>query len=134
MPEFTGVHHIALTVSDLAVSVPFYGKVFGVAPIAELTGDSFARRVFRPIPSTSVGLTQHDPALAGPFTPLRPGLDHVGFGCADRASIDEWAAHLDNIGIEHSGIVDDGTGTSLSFKDPDNIALEFYVSALASGV
>lgn len=134
MPEFTGVHHIALSVSDLDVSVPFYEKLFGVPPVAHLIGDTFVRRVFRPLPTMSVGLTQHDPHFDGPFTPTRPGLDHVGFGCPDRVSIEAWARHLDELGIAHSAIVEGETGTSLSFKDPDSIALEFYLSGVASGV
>ncbi len=32
MPTFTGIHHVALTVLDLRVSVPFYEKVLGRSP------------------------------------------------------------------------------------------------------
>jgi catechol-2,3-dioxygenase len=61
-----------------------------------------------------------------PFQERRPGLDHVSFGCASRAELVEWAARLDRLGIAHGGILDAGYGSGLSFRDPDNIALELF--------
>ena len=60
------------------------------------------------------------------FDPRRRGLDHVSFGCADREDLAKWAAHLDELGIPHGGIQDAGYGSGVSFRDPDNIALEFF--------
>lgn len=134
MPVISGIHHVALTVSDLEVSVPFYERLWGSEPVAAMTGESFIRRIFRPAPGLTLGLTQHQAPIDEPFDPRRPGLDHVGFACADRASVVEWANHLDAVGIAHSDIVDADDATALSFKDPDNIALEFYVSAGPEGV
>jgi len=37
-----------------------------------------------------------------------------------------WAARLDALGIQHGGICDAGYGSGLSFRDPDNIALELF--------
>jgi hypothetical protein len=48
----------------------------------------------------------------------------VSFGCASRAELTEWAARLDALGVAHGEIVDAGYGSGLSFRDPDNIALE----------
>ena len=63
---------------------------------------------------------------AAPFEERRPGLDHVAFACADRAELAAWADRLDELGIAHGGIVDAGYGSGVSFRDPDNIALEFF--------
>ena len=60
------------------------------------------------------------------FTEFRAGLDHVGFGCANRAELERWVDRLDTLGIEHGGIVDERYGSGLSFRDPDGIALEFF--------
>ena len=60
------------------------------------------------------------------FEEHRPGLDHVAFGCANRAELEEWEAHLNSLGIAHGGIVDAHYGSGLSFRDPDNIALELF--------
>ena len=37
-----------------------------------------------------------------------------------------WVTRLDELGIEHGGIVDAHYGSGLSFRDPDGIALEFF--------
>jgi catechol-2,3-dioxygenase len=52
------------------------------------------------------------------------GLDHVSFGVADRAALEEWVAWLDDLGIPHSSIQDDQVPVSVTFADPDGIALE----------
>ena len=36
------------------------------------------------------------------------------------------ADHLNTLGVAHGGIVDAPYGSGLSFRDPDNIALEFF--------
>ena len=127
MPEFTGIDHLAITVSDLEVSLPFYERLWGMTHADELGGDTFHRAIFRLPGGTTVGLTQHDAPINEPFSPLRPGMDHVGFGVATRDELQRWVIHLDAAGIEHSGLVDVSYGSALSVKDPDGTALEFFV-------
>jgi catechol-2,3-dioxygenase len=63
---------------------------------------------------------------ADPFDERRPGLDHLAFGCANRSELQEWESRLNELGISNGGIVDAPYGSVLSFRDPDNIALEFF--------
>ena len=60
------------------------------------------------------------------FDELRPGLDHIGFGCAGRGELQRLQAHLDELGVQHGGITEDEHGYGLSFRDPDDIALECW--------
>ena len=60
------------------------------------------------------------------FDEHRPGLDHLSFGVVDRAELKVWQARLQELGIPHGEIVDAHYGSGLSFRDPDNIALEFF--------
>ena len=59
-------------------------------------------------------------------TSARPGLDHLAFACANRAELEQWESKLNELGIENGGVVDAPYGSGLSFRDPDNIALEFF--------
>lgn len=131
MPETPSINHVAMSVTDLETSEPFYTRLFGAEPAMTLTDGPFHRRVFALAGGQLFGLTQHDTARSGTrFDPATPGLDHVGFTCADRAEVAAWQTHLDQVGIDHSGIVEAEYGWALSFKDPDGNALEFF--ALAS--
>jgi catechol-2,3-dioxygenase len=123
MPAIT---HVALTVSDLSVSVPWYSRVLGVEPVLDEDTGPF-RHVVYLLGTTLFGLHGFpDLASAAAFDERRPGLDHVAFGCADRDELQKWVARLDELGIEHGGIVDAHYGSGLSFRDPDNIALELF--------
>ncbi|HET7742928.1 MAG TPA: VOC family protein [Mycobacterium sp.] len=125
---FAPLAHVAVTVRDLAVSVPWYRALIGADPVLdEDTDGGFRHVVFLIGDGMLFGLHQHKtPAPDGDFSEYRVGLDHVGFGCPNRAALEEWATTLDALGIKHGGVVDAGYGSGLSFRDPDGIALEFF--------
>jgi catechol 2,3-dioxygenase-like lactoylglutathione lyase family enzyme len=125
---FPPLAHVALTVRDLSVSVPWYQALFDSEPVLdEDTDPDMHHTVFLLGNGTLVGLHQHTtPAPADGFTEFHVGLDHVGFGCADRAELEQWARRLDDLGVTHGGIKDASYGSGVSFRDPDGIALEFF--------
>jgi glyoxylase I family protein len=126
MPEFPALTHVAVTVSDLDASRAWYQRLFGADPVLDEDTGPFHHVVWL-LGGTLFGIHQHaDASSAAPFDELRPGLDHVAFGCTDRAELERWETQLDSIGIEHGGIIDAPYGSGLSFRDPDNIALEFF--------
>jgi catechol-2,3-dioxygenase len=125
---FPALNHVALTVRDLDVSAPWYRALIGADPVLdEHTDAGFRHLVWTFDNGTVFGIHQHDRAVPDAnFTEFQAGLDHVGFGCANRAELQTWVERLDNLGIEHGGIVDAHYGSGLSFRDPDGIALEFF--------
>ena len=122
---FPTITHVALTVSDLATSVPWYEKLFDAKPVLDEDTGPF-RHVVWALGSTLVGLHQFPDAAPGEFDERRTGLDHLAFACANRVELEQWEARLDELGIAHGGIVDAPYGSGLSFRDPDNIALELF--------
>ena len=128
MTTFPPLSHVALTVRDLSVSVPWYEDLFDADPVIdEDTEPNFHHTVFMLGNSTLIGLHQHaTPAPPGRFSEFRVGLDHVSFGCADREELEKWTSRLDELGVEHGGIKDAAYGSGVSFRDPDGIALEFF--------
>ncbi len=126
--EFPPLTHVALTVRDLAVSVPWYEALLDAKPVLdEDTDPDFHHTVYLLGTGTLLGLHQHKtPAAAGTFTEHNVGLDHVAFGCANRGELEKWADRLDELGIAHGGIKDAAYGSGVSFRDPDNLPLEFF--------
>ena len=123
MPAIT---HVALTVTDLAVSEAWYTEVLGVPPVLDEDTGPF-RHIVYSIGGTLLGLHGF-PQLnsSASFDERRPGLDHVSFGVTSRDELVHWAERLDELGIPHGEILDAGYGSGLSFRDPDNIALELF--------
>jgi glyoxylase I family protein len=128
MQPFPPITHVALTVRDLSISVPWYERLLDAEPVLdEDTDPDFHHTVYLLGNGTMIGLHQHGtPAPAERFSEHRVGLDHVAFGCASRAELEKWALRLDELGVEHGGIKDATYGSGVSFRDPDGIALELF--------
>jgi catechol-2,3-dioxygenase len=127
VPDFPAVTHVALTVTDLSRSRPWYEKLFGSKPVIDEDTGPFHHVVWVVGSETLVGIHQFpDLHATEPFDERRPGLDHLAFACASRSELEQWKAKLDDLGIANGGVVDASYGSGLSFRDPDNIALEFF--------
>ncbi len=128
MPDFPGLAHVALTVKDMEVSGPWYRRLLGADPVLdEHTDAGFRHLVWLLDGGTLLGIHQHERGVPDErFSEFRVGLDHVGFGCANRGELEKWMDRLNELGISHGGVVDAGYGSGLSFRDPDGIALEFF--------
>jgi len=128
--EFPPLAHVALTVRDLSVSVPWYSALFDADPVIdEDTDPNMHHTVYLLGGGTLVGLHQHERGTPDErFSEFRVGLDHVSFGCESRVDLEKWSRRLDELGIEHGDIKDASYGSGLSFRDPDGIALEFFTA------
>jgi glyoxylase I family protein len=126
MADFPTMTHVAVTVSDLTVSVPWYQALLGSDPVLDEDTGPFHHTVFL-VGDLLFGLHQHTSRGAvTTFDELNVGLDHVAFGVPNRAELAAWAGRLDEMGVAHGDIVDAHYGSGLSFRDPDNIALELF--------
>lgn len=127
MPEFLTIAHVTLTVSDLNRSVPWYERLFDAKLVLDEEPGPFRRAVLLIGSQTVIGLNQFpDPADSLPFNERRVGLDHLAFACSSRSELEAWKVRLDELSIVNGGVVDAVYGSGLSFRDPDNIALEFF--------
>jgi catechol 2,3-dioxygenase-like lactoylglutathione lyase family enzyme len=122
----TAVHHVRLTVSDVARSEAFYTGLLGFARVIELP-----RGVLLSNGSTLLGLAPPPNAASAPagdcFDENRVGLDHLSFAVESSAALTAALAVLDTRGVPHGEIIDYGPALGicvLAFRDPDNIQLE----------
>lgn len=127
MAGFPGIGHVAVTVNDLDRSREWYSKLFGSDPVLDEDTGSFYHVVFALDGGALFGLHTHSTPNDQPdFSEFRTGLDHVAFGVASRSDLESWEKKLDEMGIPHGGIKDAPYGSGLSFRDPDNLPLEFF--------
>lgn len=130
MPRITGFHHISLTVLDADKSEEFYTKAFKFVRVIEIPdqeGRGFKRVLAHPS-GMILGFSVHAANDGASFSEFRTGLDHFAFTVESRGALDEWAAHLEGVGIEHSEIRDTGVGNLMTVRDPDNIQVELWAN------
>jgi catechol 2,3-dioxygenase-like lactoylglutathione lyase family enzyme len=121
------VHHITLTVSDLARSTDFYTGHFGFQPLVDLG----SRRLLTNSHFILAVTLPSDPNAPVPdgdrFSENRIGLDHVSLSVGSRAELEAAAAYFDEQGVPRGEIKDLGSGFGvyvMAVRDPDNIQLE----------
>jgi catechol 2,3-dioxygenase-like lactoylglutathione lyase family enzyme len=125
--DFPGLGHVAVTVTDIDRGREWYSKLFGSQPVLDEDAGTFFHVVWALGGGALFGIHTHPRENDQPdFSEFRTGLDHVAFACSSRADLASWEKRLDELGIQHGGIVDAPYGSGLSFRDPDNLPLEFF--------
>ncbi|MEZ0493808.1 VOC family protein [Kineococcus sp. TBRC 1896] len=131
----TGIHHVRLTVTDIARSKAFYQDVFDVEPAVDFSAEAADPGV-REDPERLYGgcvfalgdqlLGLRPVAEAGDrFVSTRVGLDHVSLRVGSRADLERAAERLAARGVEHGQVLELDQGIAiLSLQDPDDINLE----------
>lgn len=133
----TGLHHVRLSVSDVARSRTFYSLLLGSEPVIDQTAELsdpavlddparfFGGVVFQVGPHV-LGLRPVPGVSADRFSPQRIGLDHLSLALPSRADLDAAAARLTAAGIDHGEVLEltDHGLVILSVQDPDDINLE----------
>lgn len=123
--------HVGLNVTDLARSIAFYRKVFGLEVMGE-QAEGDRRYAFLGLDGTlMITLWQQSD---GRFATDLPGLHHLSFQVPDIDAVRRAEATLRGLGAElvYDGIVPHGEGASsggVFFTDPDGVRLEIYAPA-----
>jgi glyoxylase I family protein len=128
---FPGLQHVAITVSDLERSTRWYSQLFGAEPVLDEDEESgeFHHTVFALDGGMLFGLHTHmGNESKDRADERRTGLDHIGFALSTRPELERWRDRLDELGVPHGGIKNAHYGSGISFRDPDNIALEFFIA------
>ncbi len=131
MPSITGFLSPTLTVTNLARSVPWYRELLNMEIRREYEPPDGSQRdacLVEPESGLEICLVEYRSAPGGSFNEFVVGLDHLEFLVADRGDLEEWAQRLDALGVAHSGVKAPSytRNAMLTFRDPDNIQLEFF--------
>ena len=121
----SGVHHIAIRVTDMARSRDFYLRKLGFKAVLDMPELMI---FFAGTTAIAIKGPEGKVSASDQFNPFRVGLDHIALGCDERAELERVAAALNADWIENTGIKLDETLQKdyVAFKDPDRISWEFY--------
>lgn len=129
MANLTGRLNVELRVRDVATSAAWYGALLDLHPVRDYRGPDgrLAHIVLAHESGLTLGLIGPPGADVG-FDEYHVGLDHLEFLVETVDDLRQWATRLNELGIANSGVKDfDYTaGVMVTFRDLDNIQLEFY--------
>lgn len=131
MPPISGRLEVNLSVRDVARSAAWYVELVGFHQRYDHTSPDDGMRYIcleEPQSALVLCLVGHTTNNGEMFDERRTGLDHLEFLVEERGHLDEWAARLDELGVPHSGVkeLEYTPNAMLTFRDPDNIQLEFF--------
>ena len=127
-----GIHHVVLTVTDVARSTEFYRKVLGM----QVLQSGEAGSVLADGDGMLCLQRGRTPSQGDRFDEKRIGLNHVAFSVAGRSELEATFEVLAGLNVQSAGIEfdPDGQAEYVCFRDPDNIQVEVYVwSEYSSG-
>jgi glyoxalase family protein len=123
--ELGGLHHLTAVTTDAGQNVDFYTRVLGMRLVKKTVNqdDVSAYHLFYAdaLGSPGTDVTFFDwPHLK--VSPNRPGAGEVsvtGLRVPDREALTWWAGRLDDSGVDHDGVQEDGGRLYLDFRDPE---------------
>lgn len=126
MPQINGIHHLKFPVSDLQRGIDFYTRALGAKHLPELDHKHANGDVY--------GVILQVPNL-GPMLELRlnpdaaraqAGFDLVTLAVQNRAALEDWMRHLDELAVAHSSLLTALVSWLVVIEDPDGHRLRFY--------
>ena len=129
-PAIAGYHHLGITVRDIDASEAWYSNTLGLvrAFVEKHNNDTgYAVVMTRPGTAFFLGLDYHHDADRQMFDARRTGLDHFAIAVDSPEEVHAWAAHLDEIGVDHDPVVvtDDPMPLAMvTVRDLDGISIE----------
>jgi glyoxylase I family protein len=127
MSQLTGIHHLAITVSDADASAAFYGELLGLEEVFQIDDDTVHARVFGG-DGFLFGVRHYKQHDKDRFSEFRTGMDHFAFGVPDRDSFSEFERRLDELGATYTPTCETPLGPVLVFRDLDGIQGEFFLA------
>jgi len=124
-PKLDGLRTLKFAVADCARSLAFYERVFGAERIARADHRDTEGRIYAYVCSVP-GLGVLDLRLSAKHAAAAPRFDPISVHVASKAALEDWASHLDALGVSHSGIVPTGLSWAIVIEDPDGRFIKLF--------
>jgi catechol-2,3-dioxygenase len=124
LPPLVRLRNVKVPVADIGIAIEWYAKAFGFQTMIEFRDDAgVVRGVHGELPGIGpvLALREDEPAARG-----LGAFAIANFEVPDRAALEAWAAHLDEVGVQHDPIVDGPRVSVLVLRNPDGQEIHLY--------
>jgi catechol 2,3-dioxygenase-like lactoylglutathione lyase family enzyme len=126
-PVIKGFSHVQLVVSDIDVSVHWYGIVLGMELMSRGSfsgGDYAALRspTGRFVIGLQTGVSESSSGSSSADSPTM--IDHLSFAVEDRSELERHRDAIAATGIEAGPLIEEAASWNFRFRDPDGLLVE----------
>jgi catechol 2,3-dioxygenase-like lactoylglutathione lyase family enzyme len=125
-PTIEGIHHLKFAVTNCDLSLAFYERVFGARRLERADHRDAAGRIYAYICDMPGWGTLLDLRLSESHGAAAKRFDPITLTIPDRAALAQWIAHLDALGVPHSGEIVTALAFMLVIEDPDGRRIRLY--------
>ena len=125
-PTVSDIHHIKFAVADCERALAFYETVFGARRIERADHRDATGNIYAYICDMPGWGTLLDLRLSAAHAGSARRFDPVTLNIRDRTALAEWVAHLDALGVPHSGEIVTTLAFMLVIEDPDGRRIRLY--------
>ena len=123
--QIRGLGPVTLSVPDLKRTEQVLTSVMNMRAVRQYASDGATATVFAMGEGgTAAEVHVVERADLSPVRPGAGGVHHVAFRTPNKAEYDQWAAHLNELGIPNSGPIDRFYFRSLYFREPNGVLFE----------
>jgi len=123
-PPLLGIHHIRVPATDVGASREWYRDTFGFEPVLDYEEeDGLVGAVLRHPSGLAVGVHRDRDRAAA-----LSGFCLLALEVGTQAELHDWLAHLDALGVGHSGIREGHLGLLIEVPDPDGVLVQLHTA------
>lgn len=124
VPTLLALRNVKVPVTDLKVAIDWYSRVLGFRTTMEFADENgVVRGVHGELPGIGAVLALREDGEAARGLGV---FAVANFEVADRAVLEAWITHLDQLGVEHGPIVDAPRLSLLVLHNPDGQEVHLY--------
>lgn len=126
--QLTGLHHVTAITAQASRNVEFYTKVLGLRLVKKTVNqdDVSAYHLFYgdEVGNPGTEVTFFDWPQTAQNRNGAGSISRVALRAPGRQALDWWSDRLEQSGVSHEGVIEDGEQTLIRFTDPEGLELE----------
>jgi glyoxylase I family protein len=126
VPHITGLHHVSLPVMDVMRAGDWFERVLGFSSLLIREEEDRVTTMVLRHPAGVLLQLRHAPEQCEALRLARAGMAVLGLSVADRPALEQWAARLTGLAVQHSEPYQAHLGWAMDMTGPDHLGIQLH--------